>query len=104
MHRIQCLQEKVVVYRLCRLSPDWFLAVGVGRVEDGNVAKRNVGYRHVEVVLKRLCQFLESFNTYDGILMQRLQHLACHEVFLVGHDVGILVFLLHGIHEHTDTR
>ena len=36
--------------------------------------------------------------------MQRLQHLACHEVFLVGHDVGILVFLLHGIHEHTDTR
>ena len=92
------------MYRLCRLSPDWLLAVGVGRVEDGNVAKRNVGYRHVEVVLKRLCQFLESFNTYDGILMQRLQHLACHEVFLVGHDVGILVFLLHGIHEHTDTR
>ena len=104
MHSIQCLQEKVVVYRLCRLSPDWFLAVGVGRVEDGNVAKRNVGYRHVEVVLKRLCQFLESLNAHDGILMQRLQHLACHEVFLVGHDVGILVFLLHGIHEHTDTR
>ena len=36
--------------------------------------------------------------------MQCLQHLARHEVLLVGHDVGILVLLLHGIHEHTDTR
>ena len=73
-------------------------------VEDGNVAKRNVGYRHVEVVLKRLCQFLESFNAHDGILMHHLQHLASHEVFLVGHDIGILILLLHRIHEHTDTR
>ena len=92
------------MYCLCRLPPDWFLAVGVGRVEDGNVAKRNVRHRHVEVVLKRLCQFLESFNAHNGVLMQRLQHLACHEVFLVGHDIGILVLLLHRIHEHTDTR
>ena len=68
------------------------LACRERRIEDRHIPERDVGGRHVEIVVKRLLDTLETLHTHFLVGVQASKNPARQEVFLKGHHVrtGVL--------------
>ena len=91
-HGIQPFEEKVVVDGFGRRPTPERLACGERRIEDRHIPERDIGGRHVEIVVKRLLDTLEALHTHFLVGVQAGENPARQEVFLKGHHIrtGIL--------------
>ncbi len=104
-HGVECLQKKIVVYRLGCLTVGRILAFCIQWVCNREVPERDIGRGHVEIALKVFLYILKAFCPYGGRGMQRGQYPPCQQVFFKGHHFHVRRVCGHeGVYEVTASR